>query len=963
MVILQAISWDARDEGNKYLVSIFGRTENGDSVCVTTPFQPYFFLKVKNSRAKSGVIEEFEERFCNDTDLWSKMIKKVELVQSKDLMGFQNSAKHVFMKLTFNTQANMKKAETFAHKKFRNCVYEANIEPFLRLMHRTGIKSTGWFEAEGSEDRGRSKCATNLWVQKWTDLKVIDRDDIAPFKICSVDIETYSSTGKFPNPLEIDDCIFQIAFTTKLYGRPEIVDKVCMCYKETRGENVEWYNSEEKLLDAFVDRLIEVDPDVITGYNIFGFDLEYIWKRCEYRGVEKRVRMGRLNGSECNFVAKRLSSGALGDNLLKMIPMSGRYIFDLFHEIKREKKLDSYSLNNVSKLFLGDTKIDMSANEMFRRYRDEDPVELGEVAEYCLKDTLLPHRLIDKLCVFTNLVEMAKATWVPLSYLSERAQQIKVFSQITRKARELGFKVPTIKRPFGKRDDDDDKYEGATVLEADVDAYYTPVTALDFASLYPSIMMAHNLCFSTLVLDSRYNNIDGVEYEKFTIKETSKCIHCRGMGCEICENTGTTTGDKDYYFAQGVPSLLPVILDELKQFRKKAKKLMAKARGTHMEEVYNGQQLAYKISMNSIYGFCGAKKGMLPCVPIAASVTCQGRRMIAMTKECVEANFEGAKVRYGDTDSVMVEFPCPNMSQEEAIRHSWKLGEEAAEMCNKLFKKPNDLELEKVYCPYILYSKKRYAAKMWTQNKAGEMEMEKIDVKGLQLVRRDNTPYTREVSAEVLEKILESNDPSEAITLAKKRAQELLDGKVPMEKLVMSKSLAESYKVKPFCSGCATLLEKGDTKCRTPKCRENPRTPPIWTDWKYNRMMSEIPQVIPAQPHVHVIEKMNIRNPGSHPHTGDRVPFVVIKHEDPKAKMFQKAEDPKAVTPDQLDYVHYFTNQLKKPIEDLLEPLIKGENIFSELMPPKIRKPRSNKKQTTLLDLFKDYEQNNSKEE
>jgi DNA polymerase delta subunit 1 len=87
----------------------------------------------------------------------------------------------------------------------------------------------------------------------------------------------------------------------------------------------------------------------------------------------------------------------------------------------------------------------MPPKEMFARFVEEDPVKLREVAEYCIKDTLLPHRLMKKLCTLLNLVEMAKATWVPVPFLVERGQQIKVFSQLTKKARELGFMVPTIR--------------------------------------------------------------------------------------------------------------------------------------------------------------------------------------------------------------------------------------------------------------------------------------------------------------------------------------------------------------------------------------------------------------------------------------------------------------------------------------------------------------------------------------
>ena len=739
--------------------------------------------------------------------------------------------------------------------------------------------------------------------------------------------------------------MFQVACTTRCYGSDEIIHKKCFCYKQTEGgEDIVSFDTEREMLEAFAEHIREVDPDALTGYNIFGFDLNYIYTRAAHPDVQcsyKFYQLGRLRTEKCSLLEKKLSSGALGDNTLTLLPMNGRYIFDLFHEIKREKKLDSYSLNNVSKTFLGDQKIDMPAKEMFARFARGDAKELGEVAEYCLKDTLLPHQLIDKLCIFTNLLEMAKATWVPLSYLSERGQQIKVYSQIMRKARDLGFLVPTIQKkidyaliarlkrenPEMSRDeiarlaDPDEKYEGATVLEAHIGAYYEPITALDFASLYPSIMVAHNMCYSSLVMEPRYDNIPGVTYEDFTIKN--------GEG-----------GETVHRFAQDVPSLLPVILTELKQFRKKAKKLMAEHRGTHMEEVYNGQQLAYKISMNSIYGFTGARKGILPCVPIAASTTCQGRNMISMTKKCVEENFPGAVVRYGDTDSVMVQFDCKGMTTAEAVAHSWEIGEKAAEMCNGLFKKPNDLELEKVYCPYILYSKKRYAAKMWTKNRQGEMEMDKIDVKGLQLVRRDNTPYTREVCKEVLDLILESSDPKPAIIHAKDRAQQLVDGEVPMDKLIMSKSLADRYKVRLSQSTFVppNAVPKTIMDMRPPQeVKEIIPEGPI-CDWEYSKMVNGEKQYVPAQPHIRVLEKINQRSPGSHPHPGDRVPFVLVKTDNPQAKMFDKAEDPAyvKVTPSvELDFQYYFTNQLKKPIEDLLDPLTKGADIFTCMMPPK----------------------------
>ena len=713
MVLFQALTWEARDVEGEHQISIFGKTENGKSVCVTTTFDPYFFVKLPK-----GTTQQDVKRLYDDINRLRKdHVTGYSLTTQKDVWGFQNNEEFHFMHLNFKSLEHRRKVNSIFmyNREFQKYhVYESNIDPVLRLMHRTGIQSTGWLDSGDSCVRCHlSKTDIDLWCNEWSTLKPVERDDMAPFVVASFDIECNSSTGKFPDPNVPDDACFQIAISLCKFGSDEPYDKTCLCFKKTdqniEGSNIISFDTEREMLLAFKKYVNEKDIDIITGWNIFGFDLEYIYKRAAMVGCGVEFyQLGKLNDTECHLVLKQLSSSALGDNYLKLLPMAGRFIFDLFHEVKKGYKLDSYSLNNVSKLYLGDQKIDMTPKEMFARFLEGDPVKLRDVAEYCIKDTLLPHKLMKKLCTLLNLVEMAKATWVPVSFLVERGQQIKVFSQLTKKARELGYMVPTIK--YGSLPEE--QYEGATVLEAQKGAYYTPITALDFEALYPSIMMAHNLCYSTYVMDERrYGNIPGITYETFDI------------------------GDKTYKFAQDVPSLLPAILAELKQFRKKAKRDMAAATGS-MKEVYNGKQLAYKVSMNSVYGFTGAGKGILPCVPIASTTTCRGRGMIEETKTYVEANFPGAKVRYGDTDSVMVEFDVGDRKGVEAIEYSWEIGERAAEECSALFKKPNNLELEKVYWPYFLYSKKRYAAKLWTKGKDGNMNMDYVDVKGLQLVRR-----------------------------------------------------------------------------------------------------------------------------------------------------------------------------------------------------------------------------------
>ena len=883
MVQFQALTWDSFDD-EEHIVRIFGKTIDGQSVCLTTSFQPYFYIKLPHG-ISPGAIRASLEKMCPGD------IVDVKMDYFKDIWGFQNGKRHVFAQIFCKNLMDRRRVtskirrNTLKDLYVKVPLYEANVDPVLRLMHRTGIQSTGWIDTSGADcDREfHTHTDININCKNWRDLKPLETTDIAPFVVASLDIECNSSTGKFPDPTVPGDACFQIAVSLMHFGSDQVYDKTCLCYKQTDanldGCTIKSFDTEREMLMAYTDYLREHDVDIITGWNIFGFDLEYIMKRAVMlRCPPEFFYQSKLKEHVCNLVEKKLSSSALGDNKLKMVPTPGRFYFDMFHEVKREYKLDSYKLDNVSKLYLGDQKIDMPPKEMFARFVEGDPIKLREVAEYCIKDTLLPHRLVDKLSTLVNLLEMAKATWVPLNYLVERGQQIKVFSQLTKKARELGYLVPTF--DYGYKDQTG--YEGATVLEAQAGAYYTPITALDFEGLYPSIMMAHNLCYSSLVLDPKYDNLPGVEYERFG----------------------------KHVFAEGVPGVLPNILAELKQFRKQAKKDMAASTGA-VKRMFNGKQLAYKISMNSVYGFTGASVGMLPCVAIASTVTLKGRNMIEETKNYVEENFPGAKVRYGDTDSVMVEFDVGERTGKEAIEYSWQLGEKAAEACNSLFKKPNNLELEKVYCPYFLYSKKRYAAKLWTKNKDGEMNMDYIDVKGLQLVRRDNTLHVREVCKELLDVVLESNDTVAPKALARKRAVELLEGEVHHEKLVLSQQLGDSYKSSNLS-------------------------------------------------HVKVRDKMRARQPGSEPQSGDRVPYLLLDTGDPRAKAYEKAEDPKYTLEHGLkvDYVYYFKNKFLNPVCDLLEPLFtdpKAE-IFGELItktkPPR-KKPERKKKQLMIEDLFK----------
>ena len=250
-------------------------------------------------------------------------------------------------------------------------------------------------------------------------------------------------------------------------------------------------------------------------------------------------------------------------------------------------------------------------------------------------------------------------------------------------------------------------------------------------------MRAHNLCYTSLVKKSEWSQIK----QKYTLNEDY-----------------VITPNNDMFMQKKViPGLLPDILTNLIEARKQAKRDLKKETDPSKKAILDGRQLALKISANSVYGFTGAQVGKLPCLEISSSVTGFGRTMIESTKDYVEKHYadRGTVVVYGDTDSVMVNFKADDV--EEAM----KLGIEAADRVTKaLFKDPIKLEFEKVYFPYLLITKKRYAGMYYSST---HERPDKMDCKGLETVRRDNCRIVGEILNGCLDALLVRRDPEAAI--------------------------------------------------------------------------------------------------------------------------------------------------------------------------------------------------------
>ena len=382
--------------------------------------------------------------------------------------------------------------------------------------------------------------------------------------------------------------------------------------------------------------------------------------------------------------------------------------------------------------FLKEQKEDVH-HSMITELYNGDSNSRRRLAVYCLKDAYLPQRLLDKLMCLVNYTEMARVTGVPFNFLLSRGQQVRFLSQLFRKSLQHDLLIPDIAKEGGG----DDQYEGATVIEPKRGYYQMPVATLDFASLYPSIMQAHNLCYTTL--------LNKETITKLNMKKDEDYIQ-------------TPNGDL-FCTAKVRKGLLTEILEELLSARKRAKKDLAVETDPFKKAVFNGRQLALKVSANSVYGLTGATNGKLPCLPIASSTTSFGRQMIEKTKAEVEAKYNiangyahDAEVIYGDTDSVMVKFGTPNLAE------AMKMGQEAADYVSGKFTKPIKLEFEKVYYPYLLINKKRYAGLYWTNPD----KWDKMDTKGIETVRRDNCRLVQTVIETSLRMLLIDKDPEGA---------------------------------------------------------------------------------------------------------------------------------------------------------------------------------------------------------
>jgi len=785
------------------------------------------------------------------------------------------------------------------------------------------------------------------------------------------------------------------------------------------GAEIETVEEESDLLTQWTALIQRENPDIIIGYNIFGFDYEFMFRRAqELRVEEDFFRLSRIQGQLSAKEIKDTITGditgydientkiaiASGEYDLRYFSMIGRLQIDMYAYFRRDFNLSSYKLDDVAGQYISDdikkvefdeergttrlyssnlaglnkddfihieiigfssdyykdgqkfrvldieygveveemykgslkqskynviiisgthdileeagdkakqkksikwgmAKDDVSPQDIFR-LSNGSAADRAIVAKYCIQDCNLVHHLMNKIDVITGYVEMSRICSVPVSYLVFRGQGVKLTSYVAKKCRDKNTLMPDLEKGKGN-----DGYEGAIVLPPKCSMYMdNPVACVDYSSLYPSSMISQNYSHDSKVWTKEYD-LEGNLIKETGEKDpkTGRYIYDELPGYEYIHvefdsfkwirpadkpkgrEVKTKVGKMVCCWAQlpdNQKSVMPAILEELLKARSDTRKQAKGEKDPFMQNILDKRQLGYKVTANSLYGQCGAKTSTFYDKDVAASTTATGRSMIIYAKRIIEEVYgdrvyetacQGpvrckAEYVYGDTDSVFFTFNLENPETQEKIRGhqaleaTIEIAQDAADLCTKYLKPPMALAYEKTLMPFILLSKKRYVGTLYEE----DPNKGKLKFMGLVLKRRDNCDLVKDVYGGILDYLMKENLKG-AIDFLNKSLQDLIDGKVPMDKLAITKALRGDYK--------------------------NPQ------------------QIA----HRVLADRMGKRDPGNKPKPGDRIKYVYIVNPDKKALQGDKIENTDFIIQNKIpiDYTHYITNQLMKPLQQL----------------------------------------------
>ena len=950
--------WNVTDSPNyKTIIRCYGLNIYNETICLLIHnFMPYLYIELPNHiQWNKHSIDILFHHIYNETykfpqyEIVSK--KKIYYNDPSDISCQNwNQKKHLFLKCYFKSKSAIYYLKKLLKQKpicipslYENEIeiklYESNVNPILQFTTMFQLPTIGWVNVFCSENKIQETVCDKEWClylpTKWPlestsyqKIYTIQRDCIPKFNILSFDIEVYShDITKLPSPEHPQDKIFQIS-CVECSNKDDNIQKTLLSLgnphiDEKENINVITFICEEELLIGFSEFVKQRKIHLLIGYNIFGFDLNYMIKRAERLKIyHEFCSISFYNGVFGEAKKHTFFSPIIRKSIHKVekedetyyLEAEGKIFIDLFILITKQYDLSNYKLKNVAHHFIGQTKDPLEAYDIFLCYEEGilksshiGDILMGKVGKYCVQDSVLVAKLFSKLEFWTTLTELAIVCKVPIEYLYLKGEQVKVYSQIYHVCNLMGFVIQD------EKISNKESYDGATVIEP-IPGMYKNVIPFDFASLYPTTMISFNIDYSTCI---HPDFMESVPIEKCNIiewQEHKECSH---------EHNIFNCKSYRYMFLKEPKGIIPTLLENLLEARKKTRNEMKQLQcnselNQQRLSILEKRQLAFKLSANSVYGFLGVKDGYLPFKPLAQSTTAKGREMIMMAANYLQNRCNGTLI-YGDTDSNMINFPHLDNA---SVHDIWNYCEQIEKEFEKLLPSPMKLEFEqKIYHYFLIFKKKKYS--FIEMNKLGEMT--KIKSKGLLTVRRDSCRFIQQLYTTILEYIFKGSSIIEIETIIFNRILSIFVFHTKcIDEFIMTKL------VKPISSYKKKILpedeEKKTKRLKSLHCTEQ--------EFEY--------RTLPA--HLQLIERMKKR--GNHVQIGDRIEYVIIKH-GYYNKLFDKCEDIHFFKKNsdilEIDYFYYLEQSMevmdelcklvfKKPLyKPIVLSFIQKEKLLNEI--------------------------------
>ena len=821
--LFQLLDVDYVTIGSKTVVRLFGKCDDGKTACLfVNDYQPYFYVQPLDS--KEDLLKFLNEKF-------KPQIIKIEEVE-KYLPHCYMKDKSKIIKVTTNDPKNVPLMRDEIWKEgLAKKIFEADVLFKYRYMADKDLHGTRWYKVVGNPIN-TSTVKTNRKVDLVSMEPAGERPGV--FKTMAFDIEIATDEG-IPDSKKDPIIMISLAFSPT-HSDMESLVLVAKPVKQAKG--VLSFQNEEEMLKEFLKILERYDPDIAVGYNSNNFDIPYIIDRLRENNIDQIL--GRSNkpsyyrniaGTTKSFIPGRI----LVDDyvMIKEMQVKTQLADKGFPKLKR------YSLDDVSKALLNESKVDVSHKEIPKLWAGTEE-DVTRLIDYARQDSILAIRLLLKKNLLDKFFELSKVSGLLMQDTLDGGEATRVENMLLRafNKRDFVLSLKPSSNEMKKRMEERDTlgFKGALVLEPETGLHTKPIVYLDFKSMYPTIFISFNVCPTTLI--TKESNYSGSRIET-------------PIGSNFV-STETRIGV--------IPEIVQYLVNERDRLRKEAKE----TKDDNIRKILESKQIAVKYMTNSFYGYTGYTRAKTYDLRVATAITACGRMLIERTNKTVSKHND-MKVVYGDTDSVMVEIDAK--TPEEAF----KRGQELETEINKVLEGLVTIKIENVFSTLLILSKKRYAG--ISIEPKGDGWEEKNVMKGIETVRRDWCDLTGSTLSRVLDIILREKDPKKALSYVKDVITDLSKGNVPIEKLVITKSISKSLK-------------------------------------QYKGVM----------PHVEVMKKMQKRDMATAPVVGDRVQYVITAGTQLTSL---RAEDPAYVKANnmKIDSRYYIENQLVPPLERVFDAI------------------------------------------